>query len=167
MNRKNIISLFLCATFCSMKFSVTHVTKFNVLPVSVQNGWGVETELFVCVMREERSHNTPHCYVVVVPLWGVWLCSTFCLQLEITNVLSVKMAKHISTYLLPLWDVCSFLRVVNYVSEVLAERFIPMEYTELFPSGRITSDLLGMCRFYYGRNRAALTDTARGVRWFL
>jgi hypothetical protein len=77
------------------------------------------------------------------------------------------MAKHISTYLLPFEDVYSFLHVVNYVSEVLAERFILMEYTELFPSGRITSDLLDMYRFYYGRNGSALTDTAGGVRWFL
>ena len=58
------------------------------------------------------------------------------------------MAKHISTYLHPFGDVCYFLLVVKYVSEVRAEMFILMEYTELFPWSGITSGLLGMCRFY-------------------
>ena len=40
MNRTNIIALFLCAIFCSMKFAVIHNTKCNVLSASVQKGWG-------------------------------------------------------------------------------------------------------------------------------
>lgn len=56
-------------------------------------------------------------------------------------------AYYVSTYLPPFGDVCSFLLVVNDVSEVLAERFMPVEYIDLFPSSGITADLLGMCRF--------------------
>ena len=272
MNGTNIIVLFLCARFCSLKFAVIHVTKFNVLHISVQKGWGVEMKLFGCAVREERSHNMPHRYTVTVPLCGVWLCSAFwleilrttsrawrwpsiyqhiCFLVNKTNrctefqfywyvyydstcfgqpfcpssgVLSLKSAlvrfvqlwrtasrnrirptpggkrssqlhkmcqsrctaknswwwaerlpeicrlvvpikldfsasvgfihkesitmhgHTIVKYLLPFGDVCSFLLVVNYVSEVLAERFILMEYPELFPSSIITSDLPGMCR---------------------
>jgi hypothetical protein len=60
---------------------------------------------------------------------------------------SITMHGHkILKYSLPFGDVCSFLLVVNYISEVLAERFIPMEYTKLFPSSGVTSDLVGMCQ---------------------
>jgi len=39
--------------------------------------------------------------------------------------------------------------------------------TELLPSSGITSDLLDMFDSNCRRNKTALTDTARGVRWFL
>jgi hypothetical protein len=95
MNRTNIIALFVCARFCSLKFAVIHVTKFNVLHASVQKGWGVEMKLFGCAVREERSHNMPHRYTVAVLLCCVWLCSAFWWEIQRTNVSSLNMAKHI------------------------------------------------------------------------
>ena len=88
MNRTNIITLFLCARICSVKFAAIHITKFNVLLSSVQKGSGVEMKLFGCAVREERSRNMLHCYTVAVPLCGVYVSvlvgdiENKCLELE-------------------------------------------------------------------------------------